>query len=225
MNNEKESVVEETQKDQESESLLYGPQEEDTVSIPVTPVEETKNHPETEKEKVSSVESQDTEEEKEVSPEKVLEDQLKEAEKRYEQMNDRYLRLNAEFENFKKRMAKESASRLKYNHMNLIKELLPAIDNLEHAINHAQKESSNVDAMREGLEIVYKQIQEAFSKFGVVRIESIGKKFDPNCHEAVGTVDSEEVPEDNVVDEFRAGYFLHDRIIRPSMVRVSKKQN
>ena len=145
------------------------------------------------------------------------------AESKYKEMQDRYLRLNAEFDNYKKRMMRENSDRLKYFNMELIKELLPSVDNLERAISHAGDDNSDLENMIKGLQMVYKGMQEAFGKFGVSEIESIGKEFDPNCHQAVGMIESQEVPENHVAEECLKGYYLHDRIIRPTMVRVSGK--
>ena len=163
-------------------------------------------------------------EETEVSDrEPTVEERAADAESKYKEMQDRYLRLNAEFDNYKKRMMRENSDRLKYFNMELIKELLPSVDNLERAISHAGDENSDLENMIEGLQMVYKGMQEAFGKFGVSEIESIGKKFDPNCHQAVGMIESQEVPENHVAEECLKGYYLHDRIIRPTMVRVSGK--
>ena len=163
-------------------------------------------------------------EETEVSDrEPTVEERAAHAESKYKEMQDRYLRLNAEFDNYKKRMMRENSDRLKYFNMELIKELLPSVDNLERAISHAGDENSDLENMIEGLQMVYKGMQEAFGKFGVSEIESIGKEFDPNCHQAVGMIESQEVPENHVAEECLKGYYLHDRIIRPTMVRVSGK--
>ena len=163
-------------------------------------------------------------EETEVSDrEPTIEEKAADAESKYKEMQDRYLRLNAEFDNYKKRMMRENSDRLKYFNMELIKELLPSVDNLERAISHAGDENSDLENMIEGLQMVYKGMQEAFGKFGVSEIESIGKEFDPNCHQAVGMIESQEVPENHVAEECLKGYYLHDRIIRPTMVRVSGK--
>ena len=163
-------------------------------------------------------------EETEVSErEPTVEERAADAESKYKEMQDRYLRLNAEFDNYKKRMMRENSDRLKYFNMELIKELLPSVDNLERAISHAGDENSDLENMIEGLQMVYKGMQEAFGKFGVSEIESIGKEFDPNCHQAVGMIESQEVPENHVAEECLKGYYLHDRIIRPTMVRVSGK--
>ena len=173
----------------------------------------------------SSEEEYDSvDEETEVSDrEPTVEERAADAESKYNEMQDRYLRLNAEFDNYKKRMMRENSDRLKYFNMELIKELLPSVDNLERAISHAGDENSDLENMIEGLQMVYKGMQEAFGKFGVSEIESIGKEFDPNCHQAVGMIESQEVPENHVAEECLKGYYLHDRIIRPTMVRVSGK--
>jgi molecular chaperone GrpE len=151
------------------------------------------------------------------------EDLLKKERIRAQNMEDRFLRVNAEFENYKKRMIRESSDRLKYFHLDLIKELLPSLDNLERAISHAKSGNNDVDSMIEGLEMVNKMTHEVFEKFGVSRVDTIGEVFDPNFHQAVGVVESDSVPENHIVEECLGGYLLHDRIIRPAMVRVSGK--
>ena len=151
------------------------------------------------------------------------EDLLEKERIRAQNMEDRFLRVNAEFENYKKRMIRESSDRLKYFYLDLIKELLPSLDNLERAISHAKSENNDVDSMIEGLEMVNKMTHEVFEKFGVSRVDTIGEVFDPNFHQAVGVVESDSVPENHIVEECLGGYLLHDRIIRPAMVRVSGK--
>ena len=141
----------------------------------------------------------------------------------YEKLNDDYLRLAAEFENYKKRIIRENSERLKFFNLDLIKELLPSLDNLERAITHAKSENKDFDSMIEGLEMVNKMTHEVFEKFGVSRVNTVGEVFDPNIHQAVGVVQSDSVPENHVVEECLGGYLLHDRIIRPAMVRVSGK--
>jgi molecular chaperone GrpE len=153
----------------------------------------------------------------------VEEDLLEKERIRAQNMEDRFLRVNAEFENYKKRMIRESSDRLKYFNLDFIKELLPSLDNLERAISHAKSENNDVDSMIEGLEMVNKMTHEVFEKFGVSRVDTIGEVFDPNFHQAVGVVESDSVPENHIVEECLGGYLLHDRIIRPAMVRVSGK--
>ena len=204
-----EDMPQENQEFQETENL----DEAEKVS------EEVSASPEATEEGDDSVD-----EETEVSDrEPTVEERAADAESKYKEMQDRYLRLNAEFDNYKKRMMRENSDRLKYFNMELIKELLPSVDNLERAISHAGDENSDLENMIEGLQMVYKGMQEAFGKFGVSEIESIGKEFDPNCHQAVGMIESQEVPENHVAEVCLKGYYLHDRIIRPTMVRVSGK--
>ena len=206
---ETENMLQENQEFQETEKI----DEAEKVS------EEVSTSPEASEEGDDSVD-----EETEVSDsEPTFEERAADAESKYKEMQDRYLRLNAEFDNYKKRMMRENSDRLKYFNMELIKELLPSVDNLERAISHAGDENSDLENMIEGLQMVYKGMQEAFGKFGVSEIESIGKEFDPNCHQAVGMIESQEVPENHVAEECLKGYYLHDRIIRPTMVRVSGK--
>ena len=161
-----------------------------------------------------------------VEPEKAeeTEEDLLEKERSHaKSMEERFLRVNAEFENYKKRIIRENSERLKFFNLDLIKELLPSLDNLERAITHAKSENKDFDSMIEGLEMVNKMTHEVFEKFGVSRLNTVGEVFDPNIHQAVGVVESDSVPENHVVEECLGGYLLHDRIIRPAMVRVSGK--
>ncbi len=173
---------------------------------------------------VNQDDSENDSEETEPDREPGLEEQLEQSGKKISDLQDRLLRMNAEFENYKKRMAKENVEKFKYYHMGLIKELLPALDSLEQAIEHGQKENATVEAILEGIQMAYKLNQEALEKFSISKIQAIGESFDPAFHQAVGTVESETVPEDHVADQFQIGYLLHERVVRPAMVRVSKKQ-
>ena len=170
-------------------------------------------------EKISAAAKDQQEPESEPTQEELLEKERS----RTHKMEDRYLRVNAEFENYKKRMIRESSDRLKFFNLDLIKELLPSLDNLERAISHAKIDNTDVESMIEGLEMVNKMTHEVFEKFGVSRVNTVGEVFDPNIHQAVGVVESDSVPENHVVEECLGGYLLHDRIIRPAMVRVSGK--
>lgn len=138
-------------------------------------------------------------------------------------LKEELLRQRAEMDNFRKRMAREQADRLKYHHMELIRELLPAIDSLERALEHGQQEGSASGGMIEGIEMVQRMMQESLGKFGVSRIEAQGQVFNPNCHQAIGMVQTDEVPENHVLDVYQVGYYLHDRVVRPAMVRVAEK--
>ena len=167
--------------------------------------------------------SADAKDQQEPESEPTQEELLEKERSRAHKMEDSYLRVNAEFENYKKRMIRESSDRLKFFNLDLIKELLPSLDNLERAISHAKIDNTDVESMIEGLEMVNKMTHEVFEKFGVSRVNTIGEVFDPNIHQAVGVVESDSFPENHVVEECLGGYLLHDRIIRPAMVRVSGK--
>jgi len=135
---------------------------------------------------------------------------------------DRWLRVSAELENYKKRVEKERAEFLKYAHESLIKELLPIVDNLERAIEHARtKKASN--ALVEGIEMVLKSFNDCLGRFKVKPVKAIGAKFDPNLHEAVRVEENAEEEENTILSELQKGYILNDRVVRPAMVVVSKQ--
>ncbi len=139
--------------------------------------------------------------------------------------HDRYLRTLADFENYKKRTQKEKADLAKFANERILEEMLPVIDNLERAVIHS-KETRDFEKMLEGLAMIQKQFLSALDKFGVRPIECLNQPFDPSIHQSVGQADIEEsstVEEGSVVSEAQKGYFLKDRVIRPSLVIVAKK--
>lgn len=133
---------------------------------------------------------------------------------------DRYLRVVAELENYKRVSQREQRESIRYGNESILKELLPAIDNLERAIQ-AAKTNAGTDALIQGVELTLKQLQEAISRFGVKPISCVGQPFDPTCQQAVTQVESERVAPGYVVDEFQKGYLLHDRVLRAAMVSVA----
>jgi molecular chaperone GrpE len=137
---------------------------------------------------------------------------------------DKYLRLAAEFENYKRRAQREQSDSIRFGNESLLKELLPIIDNLERAIQCAKDTGTN-GPLLEGIELTHKQFLETVSKLGVRQIYSKGNPFDPAVHQAVAQVESESVEPNTVVEEFQKGYFLHDRILRPAMVTVAKEKS
>lgn len=174
-------------------------------------------------EEIKSEIAADSAEQLEVDAGSEEEDLLEKERTRAQNMEDRYLRVNAEFENYKKRMLRESSDRFKFFNLDLIKELLPSLDNIDRAISHAKSDNTDVESIIVGLEMVDKMTHEVFEKFGVTRVKTVGEEFDPNIHQAVGVDDSASVPDNQVVEECLGGYTLHGRIIRPAMVRVSGK--
>ena len=135
--------------------------------------------------------------------------------------HDLFIRSQAEIENLKKRFSKDKEDWVKYSNETLIKELLPVIDNLEKAISHSENENS-LSALREGIELTLKGLKDALVKSGLVEVEAQGKAFDPSFHEAVSEQEDDNVEAGMVLHELQKGYMLHQRLIRPSMVVVSK---
>ncbi len=152
-----------------------------------------------------------------------LKDALSAARKEAADNYDRFLRLGAEFENYKKRVQRQMDDHRKYSNTELIKDLLPVVDNLERAIAAYHDNRSNIEAcMVEGVEMTLKEVLNILEKHNATQVEAQGKPFDPNYHEAVMQEESEQHPENTVINELQKGYLLHDRLIRPSMVVVSK---
>lgn len=135
--------------------------------------------------------------------------------------NDKYVRLYAEFENYKRRVNKDKEELIKYGSENLLHELLPVIDHLEMALKHASNDVSS--GLVQGVEITLKELKKTLEKFGLTEIEAYGKPFDPLVHHAMSQVERDDVDEKIVVEEFRKGYMLKDKVLRPSLVAVSKK--
>jgi molecular chaperone GrpE len=151
-----------------------------------------------------------------------LEAKLQEKEKEAKENYDRFLRLSAEMENFKKRVEKEKVESYKFANENLLKDLLPVLDNLERALEHGP-EAGNTKAFLEGVDMVLKGFLSILEKYGVTRIEALGEEFDPNQHEAVMVQEENSRPPGTVISQLQRGYRLHERLVRPAMVVVSKK--
>ncbi len=135
-------------------------------------------------------------------------------------LHDKYLRLGADFENYKRRAQRDQTDTARFANEKLLKDLLPTIDNIERAIKSGREQSSG-DGFLEGVELTYKQFLDTLTKMGVQQISSVGEPFDPGKHQAVAQVPSDTVPLNAIVEEFQKGYFLHDRILRPAMVTVA----
>ena len=135
-------------------------------------------------------------------------------------LNDKYLRLAAEFDNYKRLAQRDQRDQIRFGNEHLLKELLPVVDNLERAIK-AAKGAKSSEGLVQGVDLTLKQLQGVLGKFGVQSIPTMGQPFDPSGHQAVATVPSSQVPDQHVVEEFQRGYRLHDRILRPAMVTVS----
>jgi len=137
---------------------------------------------------------------------------------------DKYVRLAAEFENYKRRAQRDQSDAIRYANESLLKNLLSTIDNLERAIQSG-KDAGATGALLEGVELTHKQFLETVGKLGVRQISSTGNVFDPTMHQAVAQVESDTTEPNTVIEEFQKGYFLHDRILRPAMVTVAKEKS
>ncbi len=137
-----------------------------------------------------------------------------------DQLNDKYLRLNAEYQNYRKRVEKEKSDIFKYGSEKLLVEMLPIMDNFERALSASEQENSESKVL-DGIKMIKKTLDELFDRNGVKKIDAIGMPFDPIKHHAVMTVESEDHSSDHVIEVFQDGYALNDKVIRPSMVKVS----
>ena len=156
-------------------------------------------------------------------------DPLKEMEEKLESMGqevkenyDRFLRVSAEFENYKKRAAREMNDFRKFANESFVKAMLPVVDNLDRAIESSNNDKHADTSMLEGVDMILKEILKIFEQFNVKPFESLGKTFDPSLHQAVMQEETEIYPENSVVNELQKGYMMHDRLLRPAMVVVSK---
>jgi molecular chaperone GrpE len=132
---------------------------------------------------------------------------------------DRLARLQAEFENARKRAAREQQEFREYALADAVKELLPTLDSFERAL---QTSASDKSEFRGGVELIYKQLQDALGKLGLRPIPAKGEPFDPHLHQAIEMVDTREVKDHHVLEELQRGYKLKDRLLRPSMVKVAR---
>ncbi len=146
---------------------------------------------------------------------------LEEKEREAKENHDRLLRMAADFENFKKRAAREKEEWTKYANEDLIRAILPFIDNLERAVNHAEK-VADAGVLIEGVRLTLKEIHKTLYRFGLTSFDSVGQPFDPERHEAMLMVETDEHEPNHVVEEFQKGYLLNERLLRPATVSVSK---
>lgn len=137
-----------------------------------------------------------------------------------EQLNDRLLRLQAEFDNYKRRTEKERMNARKYQSQNMVEQLLPVLDNFERALQVEVTEETKT--IMEGIEMVYNQLLAALEAEEVKAIETVNEPFDPNYHHAVMQTEDETIESNIVVEELQKGYLLKDKVVRPAMVKVNK---
>jgi molecular chaperone GrpE len=143
-------------------------------------------------------------------------------EEKLNELNDKYLRLNAEFENYRKRMEKEKYQAMSYAHESFSGDLLPVLDALENALSASDEESmANVESMKKGIELTVDKLTKIFEKHGIETIALEGE-FDPNLHNAIMQAESEDHESGQIVQTLQKGYKIKERILRPAMVQVAK---
>lgn len=142
--------------------------------------------------------------------------------KKYDELNDRYLRLMAEFDNYRKRTLKEKMDLTKYAEEDVIKGILPVVDNMERAIKSLES-ATDINAVKEGIDLIYKKFQEFLEKRGIKEIEALNKELDTDLHEAVTkfAAPSEDL-KGKIIDVIEKGYYLHDKVIRYAKVVVGE---
>ena len=155
------------------------------------------------------------------NPEVEVSPQPSEKETEVQALNNKYLRLYADFDNYRKRVNKEKEDLARYGNESLLYELLPVIDNLELALRHATGDINS--GLVQGVEVTLKELQRTLEKFGLTRIEAARQPFDPSLHHAMSQVEREDMDDKMVVEEFRAGYRYREKVLRPSLVAVSVK--
>ena len=183
--------------------------------------EQDLENPTPEKEEQVSEEPKD-QEEAEISPEDLIEKLNEEI----TDLKDQRLRAIAELENFRKRAEKDQSDALKYGISNFAKEIINIRDNIERAQSSISDEAKNNEAIKsviEGIDLIAQSVVSTFEKIGIKKIDSLNEKFDHNLHQAMMEIENEELEPGTIVQELIPGYTLHDRLLRPAMVGVSKK--
>lgn len=155
-------------------------------------------------------------------PRRQLEGKLAKAEEKAGSLRDSLMRLQAEFENFKKRQVREREEQRRNTCERIIGKFLPVLDNLERAVGHGSK-GVEPEKLVEGIQLVIKQLRESFKQSGVEQIPALGETFDPHVHEAMSRVETDgDPPDGTVVEVYQVGYLINGRVLRPAMVGVAK---
>jgi len=187
-------------------------------------VDTDQDNPDTGTENTEPVEKSDSDK-NEISgsddPVKKLEEELESVRKEAEESYDRFLRVSAEFENFKKRTAREKKELRKFANQAFAEDLLGVVDNLERAIHSSKDEKTSVDCLQNGIDLTLREVQKILEKNNIKMIETVEKTFDPAFHQAVMQEETDDHSENTIISEMQKGYLIHDRLLRPSMVVVA----
>ncbi|MEI4789276.1 nucleotide exchange factor GrpE [Bacillus sp. FJAT-53060] len=151
----------------------------------------------------------------------VFQEKIEELQQLLDEKENKILRVQADFENYKRRARTEVETVQKYRSQHVVSDLLPALDNFERALG-IDPDNEQTKSLLEGMQMVYRQLVDALKNEGVEPIDAAGKEFDPNLHQAVMKVEDENYDSNIVVEELQKGYKLKDRVIRPSMVKVNQ---
>ena len=184
--------------------------------------EEVKETAETEETEATeeAAEAEETNEAEDEGSEEVSDAAVDEADGKLKEAVEKYQRLFAEFDNFRKRTDKEKAARYDMGAKDVVEKILPVLDNFELALKNVP-DDKEASAFAEGMEMIHKQFVKVLEDLGVTPIEAVGKEFDPNFHNAVMHVDDEEAGDNIVVEEFQKGYMYKEHVVRYSMVKVA----
>jgi molecular chaperone GrpE len=147
--------------------------------------------------------------------------QLAELKKQAEDNYNKFLRTQADFDNFRRRSRQEKEEFAKYASLKLIEQLLPVVDNLERALA-ASKDSKDYEALIKGVDMTFRQLDQVLAQEGLTPIEAVGQPFNPEFHQAIAQVESDDHEEGVVVEQLQKGYMLKDKVLRPAMVKVNK---
>ena len=172
--------------------------------------------------KEETKEETSSEETAETAPEEKTEQEL--LQEKYDTLNNQYVRLAADFDNFRKRQAQEREALITFGAQECMKKVLEVADNFDRAIDMVEK-IDNLDKMKETFHILNKQLTDSLTKLGLEQIKCVGEKFDPNLHEAVMQTPTDEYPEETIITEMQKGYKLGDKVLRPAMVSVAVKNS
>ncbi|MFH1715270.1 MAG: nucleotide exchange factor GrpE [Elusimicrobiota bacterium] len=138
-----------------------------------------------------------------------------------DELSDKLMRLNAEFDNYKKRVANEKKDLMDYAHKDILRALLPIVDSFEKAMD---QRNGDKDEFYNGIKMIFASLMDMLKKNGLKKMDAAGSAFDPHFHEAIAVVEKSDVEENIVIEETHAGYLLHDKVLRPAMVVISKKK-
>jgi len=174
-----------------------------------------------ENEEISTEETEETTEKVEEVEVSAEQQKISELEAKLEESENRLLRLQADFDNYRRRVRLDQEAAQKYRAQNLVTDILPALDNFERALK-VESEDEKIKTFLQGMEMVHRQLVEALKSEGLESIEAVGQSFDPHLHQAVMQVEEGEAESNTVLEEFQKGYKLKDRVIRPSMVKVKQ---